>query len=365
MRTSIPTDAGKNASAPTTEAFLFVARRVETLSSGTAHNRRRLSRCVHASVRTRVARSVARNDSSEARSARSLSLSSAVTSHAVAAAAKTLSTRVDVSRTSPSSSSSFDGPFKSPFPHLGSGARRRFDGSSGGGAIARITDAPDSRRARVETGAAPRVPRVRRCVSFRAKPSLPAPRVAAQPTTPSSEKRALPKPRRSPCQSPTSFMRRASQVSSPRGVGRGTETCAARRRDACFENVGGTAASSLNVEKRVVVDRSCSRRVARHVPGARRTRVIEPAARFERGGREDARGREGVLAALVSGRSSFFSSADESGRERTDRERSAPGRVMSVEEPRETARDARGEARCWRWRRGRTDASTLPRLMRA
>jgi hypothetical protein len=81
-------------------------------------------------------------------------------------------------------------------------------------------------------------------------------RVAARPTTPiflerktlarafplaSDASRSLEETR-----APTSRMRCASHSSSPRGVGRGTETRAARRRETRFENEGGALASRRN-----------------------------------------------------------------------------------------------------------------------
>ena len=111
-----------------------------------------------------------------------------------------------------------------------------------------VTEEHGSNRAREEKGSRA-FARRRRVASFFffAKPSLQAPRVAARLTTPPSEKRALPEPRRSRgTQSPTSFMRRASHSSSPQGVGRETETRTARRRDARSEKAGGAAASSRN-----------------------------------------------------------------------------------------------------------------------
>ena len=230
-------------------------------------------------------------------------------------------------------------------------------------------------------------------------------RVAARPTTPpktlarafplaSVASRSLEETR-----PPTSRMRCASHSSSPRGVGRGTETRAARRRETRFENEGGARASTRNggakgfffLSKGLVVNagrmfsaRAFQRsrfassfvrvsvrsalRDARHVAGASLARVARP-ARFERGVADDARFREDVPARVSDRRArarAFFSPAtEESRREAFDRERNAPVTRVSLNEPRGDARDARGEDRRSRWRRARTDANNRMRLMRA
>lgn len=229
-------------------------------------------------------------------------------------------------------------------------------------------------------------------------------RVAARPTTPPKTlARAFPlasvasRLRLEETRPPTSRMRCASHSSSPRGVGRGTETRAARRREMRFENEGGARASTRNggakgffLLSRVLVvnaGRMFSARAfrgrfassfvrvsvrsalrdARHVAGASLARVARP-ARFERGVADDARFREDVPARVSDRRArarAFFSPATESRREAFDRERNAPVTRVSLNEPRGDARDARGEDRRSRWRRARTDANNRMRLMRA
>lgn len=225
-------------------------------------------------------------------------------------------------------------------------------------------------------------------------------RVAARPTTPpktlarafplasDARERSLEETR-----APTSRMRCASHSSSPRGVGRGTETRAARRRETRFENEGGALASRRNggakegvsflvnagrmfsatensfASSSVRVSVRSALRDACHVAGASLARVARP-ARFERGVADDARFREDVPARVSDRRArarAFFSrTATESRRDVFESlERNAPVTRVSLNEPRGDARDARGEDRRSRWKRARTDANNCMRLMRA
>ena len=235
---------------------------------------------------------------------------------------------------------------------------------------------------------------------FPSRDSARVARLAARPTTPPKTlARAFPLASAASCsleetRPPTSRMRCASHSSSARGVGRGTETRAARRREMRFENEGGASASRRNggakgfiflvngggwmfssrafprrrlASSFVRVSVRSALRDACHVAGASLVRVAKP-ARFERGVADDARFREDVPARVSDRRArarAFFSPATESRREAFDRERNAPVTRVSLNEPRGEARDARGEDRRSRWRRARTDANNRLRLMRA
>jgi hypothetical protein len=213
---------------------------------------------------------------------------------------------------------------------------------------------------------------------------------AARPTTPPRDVCVFspvflfssgPPPRRSSFQSPTSFMRRASHISSPRGRGLGTETRTARRREMCFEKVGGAEASRRKRGAKVFFlsfsfsfsfsfsshSRGGRVRRARHVAGARRARVARPTSfRDSRGDGQDTSLRERV-SFLVSDRRAraralVVSPVEFRG---LDRDRNAHLTSVSLNEPRGDARDARGEALRSRWRRARTASNTRLRLMRA
>jgi hypothetical protein len=334
-----------------------------------------------------------------ARSARSSSpsLSRSATSHAAASAAKTSSTRVDVSRANKSSSAS-SASFAARHP-LRARLRVLRIWVNGEGVTVNVTEDKEDtvsrcRKTRRWGGNEERGTfsdsffdssgEVSRTSRFSARRAF----GAARPTT-------LPRdvgvfspvflfssgrpPRRSSFQSPTSFMRRASHISSPRGRGLGTETRTARRREMCFEKVGGAEASRRKRGAKVFFlsfsfsfsfsSRSRGGRVrrARHVAGARRARVARPTSfRDSRGDGQDTSLRERV-AAFVSdrrarARASVVSPVEFRG---LDRDRNALLTSVSLNEPRGDARDARGEALRSRWRRARTASNTPLRLMRA